>query len=140
MYALIIVFLLSSILVGCQNTKESKEITLQIMASPNVNRGTPFYMVTKSTEVIQFYIDDYQTIAREVFFEEKGKKESTNHIFIPGTTQTVNLKITDKEKPLAVYFLFTNPGEEWKVILENSGYKHHKFLLEENRITATHSF
>ena len=93
---------------------EGERTILQIKTLKSTNQGTPFYVVLKFTDFPNFLGEDYQAIAR--LGEEEGE-DYKSFCVIPGMTKTIKIK-PHKEKYAAVYFLFTNPSEDWKYLIE----------------------
>jgi len=115
-----------------------EEIAFQIMVPQMANNNTPFYFVASQAPVAQFYMNDYQKVADMTFGQEE--KELTKAVLIPGRIQTVRVPIKDPKQPIAAYFLFTNPSEEWKIIFDNPDYRHYKILLGQSEIRQAHGY
>ena len=128
------------LLSGCMIKKEDNVASFQIMTPQNANRGTPFYVVVKSTEMGEFYMDDYQKIANQMSFSSEKQEEFTKKILLPGTINKIKLNVSDKSKPMAIYFLFTHPLDEWKVFFDHPENKRYKILLGESGIESTVSY
>lgn len=122
-----------------EKTPEGVKTTLQIRTSKDTNQGTPFYAVIKSTDYSQFLLDDYQKIATEAMTGKDDPTKLNAPCFIPGETKTIEVENKDN-KPVAVYFIFTHPGEEWKYLTDESEGRHVKILLGENRIKSVRAF
>ena len=59
--------------------------------------------------------------------------------FIPGETKMIEVENKDN-KPVAVYFIFTHPGEEWKYLTDESEGHNVKILLGESEIKSVRAF
>lgn len=116
----------------------SKEIAFQIMVPHTANKGAPFYLVIDEVSVAQFYMNDYQTIADMTFGQTE--QECTKAVLIPGRIQTVRVPIKDEKQPIAAYFLFTNPSEEWKILFDNPGYRSYKIRLGQSDIQQANGY
>ena len=58
--------------------------------------------------------DSYDTVASKVFANPPDPSVLRSEVVYPGTT--LDLTVVKPEMlPIAVYFLFTNPGERWKM-------------------------
>ena len=127
------------LLVGCSNPK-GQERAFQIMVPKEANGGELFYCAAKPTEVKEFYLDDCQSIAAQTFLRSEKKGALERALLIPGETQTLRVYAEDPSQPVALYFLFTEPGEEWKILFDNPNCSHYKVTLEKNTVGATHGY
>ncbi len=59
--------------------------------------------------------------------------------FIPGITQMFQVK-NQENKSLAIYFVFSKPGEEWKYLVGEEKSQKIKILLGENAIKSVDKF
>ena len=81
-------------------------------------------------------MDDYHEIASQSFWKEASEHQLLKKVLIPGKTIKIDLPIAQKEKQIGLYFIFTNPGESWKCIIDNPQSKKVKILLGENQCEA----
>jgi predicted component of type VI protein secretion system len=137
-------FALLILLSGCLFKTEEKKpdavkTTLQIRTNENTNQGTPFYAVIKSIDYSQFLLDDYQKIATEAMAGKDDPTKLNAVCFIPGETKMIEVENKDN-KPVAVYFIFTHPGEEWKYLTDESEGHNVKILLGESEIKSVRAF
>lgn len=137
-------FALLILLSGCWFNSEEKKpevvkTTLQIRTDENTNLGTPFYAVIKSIDYSQFLLDDYQKIATEAMTGKDDPAKLNAVCFIPGETKMIEVENKDN-KPVAVYFIFTHPGEEWKYLTDESEGRNVKILLGESEIKSVRAF
>lgn len=110
--------------------------TIEIQTTKSTNYGTPFYVLVKSTDFPNFLIDDYHKIASLVANPSDDQTCFSTICIVPGINQTVKIE-TPENKSLAVYCLFTNPGEGWKHIFELEGEcQTIKIVLGENEIIS----
>ena len=90
--------------------------TIKIVSSRCTNQGAPFYVLIKATDFPAYVIDDYEKITQAVI---NGKQEGSYFeamCVLPGKEIVVEIETTDIPT-LGLYFLFTNPGKEWKCFL-----------------------
>jgi hypothetical protein len=127
------------ILAGCTPKVQTTTTTLQIKTNERTNQGTPFYAVIKSTNYSSFLVDDYQKIATETMLGKEDEGLLNTTYFIPGETKTIQVETTE-DKPVAVYFIFTHPGEEWKYLTDEKEGQKVKILLGENEIKSVRAF
>lgn len=110
--------------------------TIEIQTTKSTNNGTPFYVLVKSTDFPNFLIDDYHKIAALVANPPADQTCFATACIVPGINQKVNIE-TPADKSVAVYCLFTNPGEGWKHIFELEGEcQTIKIVLGENEIIS----
>lgn len=107
---------------GCMSNssaaQEPFEIDIQTKAFSN--QGLPFYCVVKEVEKGEFLTDTYQEVAEEVFSGEEDPSKRTLEVIIPGSSYRTRFQKSKKNTSLGIYFLFTNPGEEWKLFVDPS--------------------
>jgi predicted component of type VI protein secretion system len=127
-------------LTGCFEAKKSDEVTFLIRTTPSTNHGTPLYVVIKETTMAEFLTQDYNEIATQSFWKEEDSSQLVKKVLIPGTTNKIQLESPKGEKSLGVYFLFTNPGECWKYILDKPTSEKVKILLGEEEYKAVNVF
>jgi hypothetical protein len=132
-------FLLPLILMGCAAKVPTTTTTIQIKTAKKTNQGTPFYAVVKSSDYSSFLVDDYKKIATEVVSGKEDPACLNTTVFIPGETKTIEVKSAE-DKAVAVYFIFTHPGEEWKYLTDDKEGHKVKILLGENEIKSVRAF
>ncbi len=134
-------FLIALILCsGCFREKNADEVTFLIKTTKNTNQGTPLYVVLKETNMAQFLTQDYHEIAAQSFWKEEEEIGGTKMVLVPGSTNQIALPSPGKDKSIGVYFLFTNPGESWKYILDKPKAEKVKILLGEREYTSVNVF
>lgn len=98
-------------LAGCGSTGTSVVVTSQEVT----NGGRPFYAVVRSVEQATHLTDTYESIAAKVFANPADPSVLAAQVIYPGVEATVEVQPSET-LPLGVYFLFTEPGERWKVL------------------------
>lgn len=136
---LLLMFFLIS-LAGCFETKKDDEITFLIKTTKTTNKGTPLYVVLKETTMAQFLTQDYHEIAAQSFWKETEMTNLVKKVLVPGTTNQLSIPAPGKDKSIGVYFLFTQPGESWKYILNKPKAEKVKFLLGEREYKSVNVF
>lgn len=115
---------------GCRHT------TLTIKADYTANRGQPVYVLIRSVNEKSFLTESYQDISTMIFKDPPDPSILSYRVILPGQKQ--KLKV---EKPanasVGVYGLFTEPDEQWKVILPQPIHFRYLLTLERNRIVET---
>lgn len=127
-------------LAGCLPTKNEDEVTFLIKTGKTTNQGTPLYVVIKETNMAQFLTQDYHQIAAQSFWKEEDTTTLVKKVLVPGTTSKISLPPPGKDKSLGVYFLFTQPGESWKYILNKPKAEKVKILLGEKEYKSVNVF
>lgn len=108
---------------------------VNIQTTKSSNFGAPFYVLIKATNFSNFLIDDYEKITQTVFDEPDGECLACCCI-VPGNNQTLKVE-APPGKSIAIYALFTHPGEGWKQffeIVQNGQIV--KVLIGESEITS----
>lgn len=103
---------------GCSNRRPPPpQMWLYVESDPGVNEGQVFYLAVRALSDKQFLTDSYQTVAGLLFADPPDKTVIGSFAVVPGTSQEFPL-IQPEETPAAFYFLFTNPGDQWKKLLD----------------------
>lgn len=114
--------------VGCG----SSALTIYVESEPTVNSGRPFYMLVRAVEQKDYVSEDYQTVAGRVF-ATADKNMLKTEVVLPGREMEVSVA-REETLPVAIYFLFTTPGERWKVLLEQPLPDSVEFTLDAHQI------
>ena len=139
----LLLLLLSLLCIQCTSIKKiatldfssDPQTTIQVKTSLATNDGRPFYALVKESNESSFLTESYDSIA-DIVFEEDPLQLSREIIF-PGQTITLKLKPKNKDKAIAVYFMFTSPGNHWKTILPTPLPKKYSIQLDNSQITST---
>jgi type VI secretion system VasD/TssJ family lipoprotein len=131
---------ISLLLSGCLQTKKNEGITFLIRTTKTTNKGTPLYVLLKETSMAQFLTQDYHEIAAQTSWKEGDESNLVKKVLVPGTTNKITLPLPGKDKSVGVYFLFTNPGESWKYILDKPKAEKVKILLGEREYKSVNVF
>jgi len=91
-------------------------ISLYVNASPSVNDGHLVYMMVRSVSEKQFIDESYETVANKAFPVADDPNLLGLHAIIPGEKREIVVSGSAKGVA-AVYFLFTDPGINWKTLL-----------------------
>lgn len=102
----------STLLIGCSS---SPKMTVAVKTNADTNKGKPFYAVVRSVEQGTYVTDSYEAIAAKVFANPPDPSVLRAEIIYPGSKNEIAVPKTEA-LPLGVYFLFTSPGERWKVL------------------------
>lgn len=122
---------------GCSSRRPPPpQMKLQVKSDQAVNEGQLFYMVLKASTDKQFLTDSYQGVAGIVFADPPDKSVIGSLVIYPGLTQDFQV-IQPEESPLAFYFLFTNPGDQWKKLIDQPLASAYNIRINKNDITIT---
>ena len=100
----------AAVLAGCSSNK----LKIEVSSSAETNEGRPFYTVIRQVEQATYVTDSYEAVAAKVFANPPDPSVLRSEVIYPG--QTAELTVTKPEVlPIAVYFLFSQPGERWKM-------------------------
>lgn len=97
-------------LVGCL----PGQVRVSLSNEPGSNRNTPFYLVVRKLEAKDFAGQPYSEIVR--LLDSPDPSVLRTQLLYPGRKYRFYLKHPEKES-LALYFLFTEPGGTWSLLL-----------------------
>ena len=118
----------------CGDFDTPKLTKINIQTTKLSNGGAPCHVVVKATTFADFLVDDYDKIIPLV--EHPDEKVLAVFCVAPGSPKTVSVK-GPMDKAIAVYCIFTQPGEGWKRIYElTEEGQTIKILLGQNDIIA----
>lgn len=110
--------------------------TIKIQSTKTTNYGAPFYILVKATDFPTFLTDDYEKIVSLVINPDNEQECFATICIVPGINQKLKVSTPD-DKSIAIYCLFTNPGEAWKHIFElEEKNQTIKLLLGEHEIIS----
>lgn len=92
--------------------------TVKIRSGKQTNNGAPFYLVVKPTDFPTFLSEDYSLIAKLLESSPKEDPGFETFCIVPGKDQMFTIERPPGIASLGFYFLFTNPGNIWKQIVE----------------------
>jgi hypothetical protein len=105
-----VALLAAVVLGGCSSNK----MKIEVSSTVETNEGRPFYTVIRQVEQATYVTDSYEAVAAKVFANPPDPSVLRSEVIYPG--QTAQLTVTKPEVlPIAVYFLFSQPGGRWKM-------------------------
>jgi hypothetical protein len=116
-----IVGLAALVLCGCSSTSSSPadaifvETTLVFTSKKETNGGRPFYSVVRSVDQATHLTDTYEAIAAKIFARPADSSVLLAKVIYPGIETEMTVDCPGALQ-LGVYFLFTEPGERWKML------------------------
>mgnify|MGYP006272787227 CR=1 FL=1 len=109
--------ILFAFLSGCSSTPEPPPpLTFYVDPGLEANDGHLVYMVVRSVNQKQFIDETYAQVASKVFPSTEDPTLIGVHPISPGERKEIKLTAPAKG-PIAVYFMFTDPGPYWKTLL-----------------------
>jgi hypothetical protein len=112
--------LVLAILLGaCASTSTPKPpppLTFDVTTTIQTNDGGLFYFVVRSANEKQFMLETYQDVANKAFSEPPDQGVLGVFSVVPGTQQEYTVS-QPTEGTIALYFLLTKPGSQWKKLL-----------------------
>jgi hypothetical protein len=109
--------------------------TFVVHPSVHANQDRRFYLVVRALKEEEFVADEYGKIAGYVFPPATEKGVRAVRLVNPGQNDEVKVQLAD-DQPLAVYALFGDPGDPWKVLLTPPLHSRYELTIEGNRIVA----
>jgi predicted component of type VI protein secretion system len=102
------------LLVACSSApKPPPPLVFDVTTATQTNNGGLFYFVVRSANEKQFMLETYQDVANKAFSDPPDQGVLGVFSVVPGTQQeyTVN---QPAQGTVALYFLLTKPGSQWK--------------------------
>ena len=102
---------------GCFLLKPSVRIDIQ--GNADINNGIPFHLLVRAVTTDQFRGESYAQVARLVAQADKSVLRS-EVIYAPGSRPyQLTLKLPPpKEGSLGLYFLYTAPSGNWRMLVD----------------------
>lgn len=134
---IIFIILSLSIITGCALNKDlPPQLTLVVKSNSGTNNGVPFHIALRSVDTQVFLTDSYQDVAEVIFSTPPDTSVLGTAAIIPGSKREISVN-RPEDMPVGIYCLFTEPGEEWKMMLSQPLYSKYTISLEQNRIIET---
>jgi len=134
---LILLLLLILIFNSCALNKElPPQLTIIVKSNSGTNKGVPFHVALRTVDTQIFLTDSYQDIAQLIFSTPPDTSVLGTAAIIPGSTREISVN-KPEDMPVGIYCLFTEPGEEWKMMLSQPLHSKYTISLEQNRIIDT---
>jgi predicted component of type VI protein secretion system len=126
---------LCALVAGCggaaaQVRPKQPPVRLEITAGKDTNQGGPLYVVVRKVDRAGFLAEDYDAIADRLFGEPRDPSVLRKAIVQPGAVVTVEAArdLADGEI-LGVYFLFSLPGDDWRLAISDSSIHRVRIVL-----------
>ena len=112
------------------------QMELYVESDKAINDGQLFYLVVRNVTDKQFLSESYQTVAGTVFADPPDKTVIGSHVVLPGLSQKFQV-IQPEESPVGFYFMLTNPGDQWKKIVDQPLAKEYNIKINKTDISIT---
>ncbi len=99
--------------IGCANGTR-----IFVKSSDKTNDGKTLYMIVRGVDAKGIANERYQEIAAKVFSDPPDPTIVANQPIFPGNTVSFTVK-EDNVKDIVIYFLYTNPGQNWRLPLRS---------------------
>ena len=109
------------------------EIVFTIDSESETNQGRPFHCVFRFVNANQFLGDSYDTVAALLFANPPDESVLASLVLLPGEEQEIKIKRPDKAD-IGLYCFFTEPGDPWKIRLDQPLGEEYEITLGENNI------
>jgi len=103
----------------------------QVTADYQTNDSHLFYFVVRNTNEKQFMLESYQDVASKAFADPPTPGILGVFSIVPGTKQTYTVS-PPADGAIALYFLLTQPGLQWKELLAIPFEEKYEINLEAN--------
>jgi hypothetical protein len=112
-------------------------VRLEITAGKDTNHGGPLYLVIRKLDQAGFLAEDYDVIADRLFGEPRDPSVLRKAIVRPGEVVTVEADrdLADGEI-LGLYFLFSVPGDNWRLAIGDKRIQRVKIVLGASGIAS----
>ena len=112
-------------------------VHLEITAGKDTNHGGPLYVVVRKLDQAGFLADDYDAIADRLFAEPGDPSVLRKVIVRPGQALTID---ADRDladgQILGVYFLFSVPGDSWRLAISDRAIQRIRIVLGASGIVS----
>lgn len=130
----LLLMLLCFCLCACAaGTPQPPQISLNIETTSQANNGKSFYLVARAVDTQTFLMDSYQDITQIVFSNPPDPSILKAEPILPGNDPQIEIR-KPEEKALGIYCMFTEPGDQWKMLLPQPLHDRYILNIEGNRI------
>ena len=135
--ALLGTMLISVFFAGCGNKHvPPPQIVFTIESEKEANEGQPFHCAIRSVNAKQFLTEGYDGVANMLFANPPDSTVIATFVILPGEEQELKINKPD-QNDLGFYCFFTQPGDPWKVRLEQPLGEEYEISLGKNKILET---
>lgn len=125
-----------AVMAACQSQKSAnapklETLRVRIETTGDANRGTALHVLVRETSKTDYPRVDYEDVT-STLLAESDPKTLDWLVVLPGQQREVVLQHA-KGTNIAVYFLFTEPGQRWKELVEDHA-REVNFLIGRDQI------
>jgi len=133
----IVIIVIAACIGGCGKKRiPPPQITFTIKSNEDTNQGRLFYVAIRSVNSNQFLIETYQSAASMIYTDPPDPSVLARQMILPGEKQKIKVVKPDQNQ-VGLYFFFTDPGDPWRVMIEQPLDDKYKIALDKNRIVQT---
>ena len=122
---------------GCKlnlfGKKRSSRMTFRVTSLPETNDGRAVHAVIRAVTPQEFLTDSYERMADMAYSNPPADGVLRSFAIVPGRTKSVSLE-KEPEKAIGVYFLFSNPGEQWKLLMPQPVRSKYNLKLDKDSV------
>jgi hypothetical protein len=123
---------------GCgKGTVVREQVTFNIIPDTRINDERPVYLVIRKVNRTEFLVENYDGISEMVHANPPSETVLALHMLLPGQKEMIQV-LKPEKIDIGVYVLFTNPGDNWKIILENPLKLEYHIKVKSNYIEEYH--
>ncbi|MGZ4953760.1 MAG: hypothetical protein ACXV8Q_01495 [Methylobacter sp.] len=113
----ILSLIVAVLLTACSSDpKPPPSLVFDVKADSQANNGGLFYFIVASVNEKQFMLESYQNVASKAFSSPPDPSALGIFSIVPGTKQQCVVS-QPAQGTVALFFLFTQPGSQWKKLL-----------------------
>ncbi len=129
----------SALVLGCggspkPSTPSTPQMTIVVQSDEETNQGRPLHMLVRAVDLQTFLEEPYPSVAEKVITPDDSVLTQT--VIFPGTEEEVSFD-QPTSTPVAIYFLFTNPGTPWKLQLDEPLPSRVELVLDKDSIVES---
>ena len=105
----------------------------RVTSLPETNDGRAVHAVIKSVTPQEFLTDSYESMVDAAYSNPPADGVLRSFAIVPGQTKTISLE-KEPQKAIGVYFLFSEPGEQWKLLMPQPIRSKYNFKLDKDSV------
>jgi hypothetical protein len=135
--AAIVILAIAAVIGSCgKKPVPPPQILFEIESDDDTNGGRSFYIAIRSVNHSQFLADSYQDVANMIFTNPADSSVLATQVILPGEDKEIIVVKPDKDV-IGFYCFFTDPGDPWKIMLDQPLGEEYEIVLKKNRIAQS---
>ena len=110
-----------------------EEITLSIESDADANDGQPLGMMIREVNSKRFLTDGYDEIAGMAHTDPRDENLLEWCMLLPGKNEEIKI-VKPSKSDIGIYCLFTQPGENWRLMLKSPLGDRYKIMVRKNSL------